>query len=92
MIEVIVCDECPFCDEQVEIMKKAFFDDEWKIINSRSKEFENHDCRDRAEAFPCTVIREGGAVRHAAIGVVGGKELRRVERAAKQAWLFGSDR
>lgn len=90
MIEVIVCDECPYCEKQVRIMKEAFFDDEWTVVDAGSDEFQDHDCRDIAEAFPCVVVREGGHVRHAAIGVVSGDELRQIERAAKFASLFGS--
>lgn len=90
MIEVLSSRQCPFCDRQIEIMKKDFFDDEFVVIDVESRKFASYaDPELIEEGVPCVVVRgEDGIVRFAHNGVVDSKELRQIERQVKRAYCF----
>ena len=81
MIDVVVSDKCELCHDQLDIMKKSFFEDEFRIINVSSPEFENFDQREKIDGVPFIVVREdSGKVKYASPGVHDGTLLRKIER------------
>jgi len=92
MIEVICASDCPFCIEQLEIMKGSFFEDEYRVFDAGHRKFASYPNPELAdEGVPCVVIRgEDGVVRFAHNGVIDGDELREAERKVKRAYYFPS--
>ena len=90
MIEIISSNDCPFCDGQIKIMKEAFFDDEFTVVNAESKEFASYaDAELAKEGVPCIVVRgEDGVVRFAHNGMMEAADLRQIEREVKRAYYF----
>lgn len=81
MIDVVISDSCPHCETQLDVMRKSFFEDEYRIINSDSKEFEIYDVKDDVIGFPFVVVRdEQGNIKYADAGVHDGTELHKIER------------
>jgi len=82
MIDIIVSTSmCPHCEMQKTVMKKSFFDNEYRIIEIGTPEFETYDLKDRVDAVPFIVIRDdNGLIQHAAKGTLDGTVLRQIER------------
>lgn len=81
MIDVIVSDECQHCESQLEIMRKSFFEDEYRVIKSDSEEFRSHEHKSDVIGFPYIIVRdEDEAVTYASVGVHDGTELRKILR------------
>jgi len=92
MIEILSSHSCPYCDKQIELMKKEFFDDEFHVVDVEDAKFASYADRQLAdEGVPCVVVRgEDGIVRFAHNGVVEPTELRQIERQVKRAYYFPS--
>jgi len=90
MIEVLSSRQCPFCEKQIDALKKDFFGDEFVVIDIESKRFASYaDPQLADEGVPCVVVRgEDGIVRFAHNGVVDSAELRQIERQVKKAYCF----
>lgn len=88
MIEIIVSDSCVHCDEQVDVMKRAFFADEYCIIKVDSSEFSTFDMKDSIDAVPFVVVRDGMDVRYARPGVIDGTSLRKLSRGKDSSAPF----
>jgi len=92
MIEILSSHSCPFCDEQIESIRRDFFEDEFIVIDVENKKFASYaDPQLADEGVPCVVVRgEDGVVRFAHNGVVSSTELRQIERQVKRAYCFPS--
>lgn len=87
MIDVIVSNTCPHCDTQVEAMQKSFFNDEYRIINIASQEFNTYESKTMIDAVPFIIVKDrAGSVKYAASGVVDGTELRKIDRDTSPAF------
>lgn len=81
MVEVIVSDNCPHCEAQLDVMQKSFFADEYRIIKVGSVEFDILPEKDEVDAVPFVLVRDdGGSVRYARKGVHDGTALRKIYR------------
>lgn len=81
MIEVVVSDSCPHCVDQIDVMKRSFFDDEYEIIKVGSAKFASYDLREAVIGVPFLVVRgEDGEVSYQGAGVVDGTTLRQIFR------------
>lgn len=81
MIDILVSNSCKHCVTQLDNMKKSFFDNEYRIINVGSKEFDSYDLRGDVDGVPFVVVRdEAGKIKYARGGVHDGTELRKIER------------
>lgn len=82
MIDVIVSDNCPHCDKQIENINKSFFSDEFRVVKLGSTEFERLEEKEIVDGVPFVVVRDMlGAVKYAAKGVHEGTELRKIDRS-----------
>jgi glutaredoxin len=89
MIEMITAADCPHCLEQLAALKSGFFEDEYKVIEAGTDEFEKYPEKDLVEGVPFIVVRgDDGVVRYAKLGKMSGEELRDIERQIKRAYLF----
>jgi hypothetical protein len=57
MIEIIISDNCLHCDKQKEEMERYFFDDEYSLISSESKEFLKHPLYEGINSVPFIIIK-----------------------------------
>lgn len=81
MIDVVISNSCKHCHTQLEVMQKSFFEDEYRIINADSSDFEGYKHRDKVVGFPFIVVRDdNGKVKYADVGVHDGTELHKIER------------
>jgi hypothetical protein len=82
MLDIVVSDNCPHCEAQLEAVDKSFFHDEYRVIRVGSPEFETYPEKSRVNAVPFVIVRDGitGAVKYAAKGVHDGTALRQIER------------
>jgi hypothetical protein len=81
MIEIIISDDCPHCEQQLDVMQKSFFADEYRIIRVGSDEFDRLPDRVAVNAVPFVLVRDDdGAVKYAGKGVHDGTELRKIDR------------
>lgn len=81
MIEIIVSDSCPHCEAQLEVMRKSFFEDEYKVIKVGSADFEPR--RSKVDAVPFVIVLDPeGEVKYANRGIHDGTALRKIERGA----------
>lgn len=81
MIDVIVSDKCPYCEDQLDVMKKSFFEEEYRIINCTSDEFEKYDQRQNVIGVPFVVVRDDdGEVTYSSVGIHDGTMLRKIQR------------
>jgi glutaredoxin len=81
VIDVIVSDDCPYCEEQLEVMQKSFFNDEYRVIKSGTEEFNEYEGKGSVDAVPFVVVRnDDGSVKYASKGVHDGTRLRKIER------------
>lgn len=80
MIDLVISNDCPHCVKQLEIMKKSFFEDEYRIISEGSEAYGEYDAM--AEGFPFLVVKDddSGEVTYAAVGVHSGTQLRKIQR------------
>ena len=81
MIDVVISNSCQHCKTQLDVMRKSFFEDEYRIINADSDEFEKYDEKGSVVGFPFVVVRnEDGKVMYSKAGVHDGTELHKIER------------
>jgi len=81
MIYVVVSDQCSFCDKQLDIMQRSFFDDEYKIVKLGSEEAKRLPSSPSISAVPFIVVADGlGASVYADAGVIDGTTLRKIDR------------
>lgn len=82
MIEIIVSSSmCPHCEMQKTVMKRSFFENEYRIIEVGTPEFAAYDLKEKVDAVPFIVVRdENGMIQHAAKGALDGTTLRQIER------------
>jgi glutaredoxin len=81
VIDVIVSDDCPHCEEQLDVMQKSFFVGEYRVIKAGTKEFEEYENKSSIDAVPFIVIRgDDGSVKYAAKGIHDGTKLHKIER------------
>lgn len=87
MIDVIVSDNCPHCEDQVSVMEKSFFKEDYRIIRLNSAAFAEYDNKELIDAVPFVVVREtDGAVKYAAKGVHDGTRLWKIIRSEPEAF------
>lgn len=76
MIEVIVSEGCPHCEQQVSILKQSFREEDYKVIHDGTQEFSEHELNDRVDGFPFVVIRDSeGVARFAGAGCLEANQL-----------------
>jgi len=93
MIDVIVSDNCEHCHQQLDIMQRSFFNDEFRIINVSSPEFEKFDQREKVIGVPFVVVRgASGGVKYSAPGIHDGTQLRKIERKTTEPFNLRKDR
>lgn len=81
MIDVVISDNCEHCHQQLYIMERSFFRDEYRIINASSADFANFDAREKVTGVPFIVVREeNGDVKYSDVGIHDGTTLRKIER------------
>jgi predicted thioredoxin/glutaredoxin len=81
MIDVVISENCKHCNEQLEVMRKSFFDDEYRIVGIASPEFESLDCKDAVVGVPFIIVRgQDGRAKYKEVGLHDGTELRKIER------------
>lgn len=81
MIYVVVSDECPFCDRQLEIMQQSFFDDEYQIVKVGSDQARKLPSAPKVEAVPFVLVTGNrNDVIYAEPGVLDGTSLRKIDR------------
>lgn len=81
MIDVVISGDCKHCHEQLEVMKKSFFEDEYRIVGVGSPEFECLDCKEAVDGVPFIIVRgQDGRAKYAKVGLHDGTELRKIER------------
>ena len=82
MLEIVVSDNCPHCEAQLEAVDKSFFHDEYRILRVGSPEFETWPEKGLVDAVPFVLVRDGstGAVKYASKGMHDGTTLRQIER------------
>lgn len=83
MIDVVVSNGCcPHCLVQEGIMKRAFGPGEYRIIEVGSADFEHFDLKDKIDAVPFIVVRNGeGNILYASKGVVADSDLKNIVKA-----------
>jgi glutaredoxin len=81
MIYVVVSDKCQFCDKQLDIMQRSFFDDEYKVVKVGSEEAKQLPSKPVISAVPFIVVADGiGGATYADAGVIDGTSLRKIDR------------
>ena len=81
MIDVIVSEDCPHCEDQIDAMSRSFFAGQYRIIRVGSPEFDAYPDKDIVDAVPFVVIREDeGAIKYASRGVHDGTQLWKIVR------------
>ena len=88
MIEVVLSKNgCPHCAAQRAVMSKSFFDNEYRIIEAGSPEFDALDVRESIDGVPFVIVRddETSKVKYAKKGLVEGTLLRQIERLGAPA-------
>jgi hypothetical protein len=81
MIYVVVSDQCPFCDKQLDIMQRSFFDDEYKIVKVGSDDAKKLPSQPVVTAVPFIVVSDDlGKTTYADAGVIDGTSLRKIDR------------
>jgi hypothetical protein len=79
VIELVVSEDCHFCEEQAGILRANFAPRDFRIITTGSMEFESYDLAGMVEIVPLVVIRrKNGSVAYAAEGLHAAGELRRI--------------
>ncbi len=79
MIDIIVSDNCPHCDQQKSIMRDSFDKEEYRFINVGSHDYENLDIKEVVDVVPFIIVRdEVGAVKYANRGNMEAIKIRRV--------------
>jgi len=81
MIYVVVSEDCPFCEKQLDIMQRSFFEDEYKVVKAGSEEAKGLPSSPAISAVPFIVVADGiGGAIYADAGVVDGTSLRKIDR------------
>ena len=82
MIDVIVSDNCQHCESQLDIMRKSFFEDEYRIVKESSEAFISHEYKNNIVGFPYIIVKddEDGNIMYASVGVHDGTALRKIQR------------
>lgn len=79
MIDVIVSDNCPHCDQQKVIMRDAFDREEYRLIQVGSFEFDALDVKELIDVVPFILVRdEGGEIKYANKGNLEAIKIRRI--------------
>jgi len=93
MIDIVVSDKCEHCHQQLDIMEKSFFQDEFRVINVSSPEFKTFDQRENVVGVPFVVVRgPSGGVKYSGPGVHDGTQLRKIERKTTEPFNLRKDR
>jgi len=86
MIEIVLANsECPHCAQQRTVMTKSFFENEYRIIEVGTPDFDALDVRDQIDGVPFVIVREDNDVKYAKKGLVDGTTLRQIERLGAPA-------
>jgi glutaredoxin len=79
MVDVIVSNNCPHCDDQKEIMQDAFWHDEYRIINIDSTEFQKYNDKELIDAVPFIIVKDDdGSIKYADRGQLEAIKIRRI--------------
>ena len=79
MVDIIVSENCPHCEEQKSIMKDSFWNDEYRIISIDSAEFQTLQEKPLVDVVPFIIIRdENGNVKQANKGRLEAIKIRRI--------------
>jgi glutaredoxin len=88
VIYVVISDDCPHCEKQLEYMRKSFFEDEYRIVKYASDDFESLSFKEKVTGVPFVAIFDRTNLCYAEAGVLDGTALRRIERFGGKAEAF----